>query len=667
MSSATFRPPAAVLAPRPPRLHSSRNSRRAVRRARRTPHRRGMSLKGMVIALVLLAALGTGGWYLGQSRGWFKQQAKSTLITETVKRGPLVISLVERGNLESSANVTLQSRVEGTTAIIWIKEEGTAVKAGEDLVKLDASKFKLDAQQQEIALENAKAAEKQAEKNLEIVHKQNDSDIAAAKLKLELAVLDLAKYQKGEYEQLRKTCEGDIQLATVDLTRAEDQYKFSKQQAMKGYATQTKLEGDRVTVEKAKITLDKAREALRVLEDFDKERQLKERQANADEFVRELERVKIKAEGYVAQMEATYNASRLIHANEQKKLDQMNNQIANCTIKAPQDGLVVYANERSSRGGSGGDVVIAEGTQVRERQAIINLPDVSKMRVNARIHESKIDKCREGLPVQIKVEAQPGEIYKGEVDNVSLVPLSGSFPNYNLKEYATTIAIKDDPEKVLKLKPGLTAEVEILVDQIESCLQVPIQGIVEQADKHFAFVVSAEQKVVRRELKTGRTNEVMIEVKDDGGLVEGDQVVLNPRATLPKEIMQLEADFPGKKGGVSEKFGDGKPPAVRDGSPAEGGVDVAAAKKKAQQGQSKGAFDPVAMFTRSDKNGDGKLSEDELSERMRPRFAEIDKNGDKFIDQAEFAAAPRGGGPGGGPPGGGGPGGPGGRQPGGAQ
>src|SRR6185369_4466657 len=104
MHSATFRPPAAASAPRPHQSRSSRNSRRADRHARRTPRRRGMSLKGTVIALGLLVAVGTGGYYLAQSRGWFKQQAKSTLITETVKRGPLVISLVERGNLESSAN-----------------------------------------------------------------------------------------------------------------------------------------------------------------------------------------------------------------------------------------------------------------------------------------------------------------------------------------------------------------------------------------------------------------------------------------------------------------------------------------------------------------------------------------------------------------------------------
>src|SRR6185369_11901131 len=242
------------------------------------------------------------------------------------------------------------------------------------------------------------------------------------------------------------------------------------------------------------------------------------------------------------------------------------------------------------------------------------------------------------------VEAHPGEIFKGEVDNVSLVPLSGSFPNYNLKEYATTIAIKDEPEKVGKLKPGLTAEVEILVDQVEACLQVPIQAIVEQANKHFAFVLADEGKIVRRELKTGRTNEVMMEINDNGGLKEGDQVVLNPRAMLPKEILQLEIDFPGKKGGVSERFGDGKAPAPV--SPSES-ADVAAAKKKAQQGQTKGAgggFDPVAMFKQRDTNGD------------------------EFIDQAEFVAMPRGGGPGGGgpggPPGGGGPGG---RPPGGAQ
>ena len=70
-----------------------------------------------------------------------------------------------------------------------------------------------------------------------------------------------------------------------------------------------------------------------------------------------------------------------------------------------------------------------------------------------------------------------------------------------------------------------------------------------------------------------------------------------------------------------------------------------------------GAFDPEARFAAMDKNGDGKIGEDEAEGRMKEGFGQMDANGDKFITKAEFLKAieamraARGGA--GGPPGGG--------------
>lgn len=80
-----------------------------------------------------------------------------------------------------------------------------------------------------------------------------------------------------------------------------------------------------------------------------------------------------------------------------------------------------------------------------------------------------------------------------------------------------------------------------------------------------------------------------------------------------------------------------------------------------------GGFDPQAIFAQRDADGDGKLTGDEISERMRGRLEEIDTDGDGAVTLEEFQASMsrfRQGGPGGGPGGaGGGPGGPGGPEP----
>jgi HlyD family secretion protein len=614
-----------------------------------------------VLTLAILGGAVAGLATYGSGRFQGKKTLPTGLIQETVTRGPLEVVVLERGNLESSANVTVTCKVEGSTTIIKIVEEGTAVKKGDLLFELDSSAFKNDLIQQQIAMETAIAAEKQAVEALAIQRKQNESDIAAAKLKLELAELDLEKYLKGESIQESKTVEGEVALKREELTRAKDKFDFTSRISKKGYATQTELEADRIAVSKATIELRVADEKLRVLQEYSYKRSMTEKEANAKEFVREVERTERKAKAAETQAEADLKARTLTAQLQTEKYKKVQQQIEFCLVHAPQDGLVVYANERSSRGGSN-EVLIAEGASVRERQAIINLPDVSKMRVNARIHESKIDMVRERLPANIRVDARPGIVFKGEVDMVSLVPLSGNWPNYNLKEYSTFIAIKDASEAASTLKPGLTAEVEILVDRLADVLQIPLQAVVARGTKNFAFVVKGVD-IERREITTGKTNDVSIEIKD--GLAEGEAVVLNPRAVLSKELEALEEEIPVETESADGEFGGAKmPPPDAGGGAAKKRADGAGGPGSGSAGPGEGRRGPpdmASMLKRLDKNGDGKIQLDEVDEPMRERMATADLNGDKTIDESELkqmAAKFQGGGrPGGGPggPGGGGP------------
>jgi HlyD family secretion protein len=611
------------------------------------------------IAVVVLA------W---QGRVYLRGEEKTSLITEAVKRGPLEITITERGSLESANNKTLVCEVEGEagTGILKIVDEGSRVKEGDELVLLDASKLRNDATAQEIVVEQANATHETALKNVEIQITQNDSDIAAAELKWKLAKLDLTKYEEGDYVQEKNTIQGEIELAQEDYTRAKDKYAFTQRLINKGYAKRSEVEADRVAVQKALIGLKVAEEKMKVLNEFTHERQIKELEANATEFERELERVKLKAAAALAKYEADLSAAKLKYEVEKTTLTKIKKQMDLCRIVAPRDGMVVYVNTRSGggRGGMSNEALIYEGAKVKERQPIINLPDVRNMQVNARIHESKIAMVREGLPATIHVDARAGETFHGKVSMVSLVPQSGNWPNFNLKEYVTAIKLEDDPEKVSELRPGLTAEVEILIDRLSDVLQAPVQSFVERGGRHFAWVLSGA-RALRKEVKIGKSNDQMMEILS--GLSEGEKVVQTPRTVLPKEIVQLEADVPAtvespttelksplpgispppgpaggpRRGGPGEGAypGGGSPGERAGGAPGEGG------RGPGQGGR--GGGDPMAFFARLDQNGDGKVTEEEMPEFMKARFAAMDANGDKVIDKDEWqkaAAAFQGGG-----------------------
>ncbi|RPI80361.1 MAG: hypothetical protein EHM42_12205, partial [Planctomycetaceae bacterium] len=269
-------------------------------------------------------------------------------------RGSLEIIIVERGNLESAKNVTLSCMVEGEagTGILKIVDEGTRVSTGQVLIELDSSRLRNDLTTQEIKVEESKAARTQAEEEVKIQESQNESDIADAELKLEIAKLDLEKYdsEKGEYSQKLNELEGNIQVAQEDLTRASEKLRYQQRMIGKGYATQTELDADRIAETKAKIALAVAEEKLNLLVKYERKRQLAELRANVKDYSRELDRVKQKAKNAMTQKAADLNAKELTFKVEKDKYDKLLKQIEACIIKAPSDGLVVYANTRS--GGS---------------------------------------------------------------------------------------------------------------------------------------------------------------------------------------------------------------------------------------------------------------------------------------------------------------------------
>ena len=118
------------------------------------------------------------------------------------------------------------------------------------------------------------------------------------------------------------------------------------------------------------------------------EQALKELEANALEFAREIERIDRKGKAALAQKEAELESCKLTLEVESKKHDRMKEQIKACKIYATQDGQVVYANTRDGR--QSDQVLIEVGSSVRERQAIINLPDLDAMKVNAKAHANEI-------------------------------------------------------------------------------------------------------------------------------------------------------------------------------------------------------------------------------------------------------------------------------------
>lgn len=651
-----------------------------------------------------------------------QKQDYSKFILEKAKTGPFRITVTEHGQLDSMQNVTLTNTVEGSTTIISIVGEGTTVKApvktnvagvvslkdseskstqfitvtaedgtsedyevivgglrqilvkdgqtvrvsdllaGDLVCELDSSSLEDKERQQQITVTQALASLEKAEKNLEIQKSENESLLEKAKLDKTLAELDLKKYSApgGEFEQSTKTIDGEIKQIEEDMAMAKEEFDYNRTQAKSGYKSQNDLEAARIKVMKQEINLGVKKGELKVLKDFTYTRTIAELNQMAEDTVRAVTRAQLQGEAAIAQYKADFGAAKLTLTVEQEKLDRLIRQIAACRLVAPQDGEVVYASQASRRSEP---VVIEEGATVRERQAIIKLPDLSHMKVDARIHESKISRMREGLKVEINIDALPGEPYNGILDMVSSVPVPGSWPNTDLKEYEASIRLTDSEDRVRKLKPGMTAEITIIVQQRnEDVLQVPVQSVVTVGPKYYIYVVAPEPE--RREVVIGDTNDSMMEILE--GITAGEDVILNPRTHFVEELAELEqrlsadaekasgngdgkaggrAGGKGKnKGGKGKAKGQGKSPATgrpaNTGQAQAGGAPAGGAPAGgAPRGQYGGGGmpSPSVIFEKIDKNGDGKITSDESD--MQGKFAERDLNGDGAIDLSELTKA----------------------------
>lgn len=580
------------------------------------------------------------------------------LITDVAKTGTFEITVTERGTLDSMKNAVLSSKVEGATTIISIVPEGTTVKAGDLVCELDSSVLTDKETAQEILVVQAKAMMEQATEDLAIQKTQNDSDIAAARLKFDLAALDLEKFLKGDLIQQVEDLQAAVKLADETLSRTQESCKYIREMTQKGYKNQNDLESEELVLQRNELDKKSAETKLRAFQDFTQKRTLKELEANSEEFSREIERTERKGKAALAQKNAAVESCRLTLEVESKKFERLKDQIAACKLVATQDGQVVYANVKDGR--SSDQVVIMEGASVRERQAIINLPDLDNMQVNARIHESRISMVQANQKVAVKVDAFPGEVFNGVVDMVASVPSSTGGWGRDFKEYEAAVRIVDEPEKVNKLRPGLTASVEILVERRPDVLQIPVQSVVTVGNRQFVFAVR-DKRVSTIEISVGKSNDRMLEVlteidgkKIEGQLQEGDAVVMNPRSHFKKEIDGLEAEVAKEQAALRAKTAAASPtktnavpiqPAPSPGQPGPG-FGLPAERPSPGNPESGGTPasgsrpDPATRFKDMDKDGDGRLTRAEVTDdRMAARFDSMDSDGDGAVTLEEMKAA----------------------------
>ena len=403
------------------------------------------------------------------------------------------------------------SQVEGSTTIITILAEGTKVKKGDMVCELDSASLRDSLTNQKIATQGAEAS------------------FQNAKLTREVAEIAVKEYEEGIFLQDKATCEGEIKLAQSDLARSADRVDWANRMYEKGYVSKAQKISEELNFQKAKFALEQAESKLHVLLEYTKGKTIKELRSEVE-----------KARSDELAKEQTYQLEKTKEAKLVKQID-------NCKLYAPGEGIVVYANDPQRNFGSTAPQ-IEEGASVRERQKIFSLPDISRMQVNTKVHESQIDKITPGMKARIRVDAFSETELEGTVLDVAPLPDPTSFFSSDVKVYTTRVKI-DKP--LSGLRPGMNAEVTILVDRKDNVLSVPVQAILEYSGKdHLA--VRTPSGFERREVELGATNDKYVEVTK--GITAGVVVAHEP-ADLDQREREARAVRGRRQVGRQERLG----------------------------------------------------------------------------------------------------------------
>jgi HlyD family secretion protein len=439
-----------------------------------------------------------------------------------VKEGPLTISVVTAGTVQSRRTAIVRSLAEGRNTVIWIIDEGRTVTNGQILVELDASALSDRKTDQQILVGNTESALIASTEKLAIARIEQESSVSAANLKLHLARLEQEKYQKGEFPQTLQEAESKIALAHEEVERASESLSWTRKLAAEGYLTRSELQADEMALKQKQISLEASITSVSVLTNYSARQQQATLASNLRQAEMDLDRIQRQTRANIVQAESDLQARELEVERQRSKLVNLVQQVANCRILAPTNGVAIYhSTMQASRRRWGGEPLQA-GATVVERQEIIQIPVDGGMLVELSVPESSLTKLKLGQVARIKLDALPGVEYTGRLSKIGLLPDGrNAWLNPDLQLYNCEIEL----DNFDNLRSGMNCETDMQIEHHDRALFVPIQCVIRVGTASVVYVAVAG-KGVKRPVKLGMDNNRMVHIL--AGLEPGERVLLNP-------------------------------------------------------------------------------------------------------------------------------------------
>jgi HlyD family secretion protein len=471
--------------------------------------KRKLIITGIAIVLICVIV-----FVVGKARG--KPEKKIDRI-EVVRRGPFVVKLRERGNLEPLIRVEIRSNVEGEIEKLYvdegydvvkgqkllkidekqIREEYNQAKANKDAaqaemdrtvesIKLNLGKLKSDIQLAESTLTSSKASLESTKaysqqqlsqarisitsmqslldqdnislKKAELASEQAESAERSAKARLENAKAELDR-KKELYEKKFVSLQ-EVENAQLAYSSAQSQYESAQKSVQ---SQKESIQSQQKIIENREVSLEAEKSDLEILkESLDK--QIEQAEIQVQQAQERLDLLK-NSEGGEKQINVLAKARAQANLlNAESMLNKANERLGWTTIIAPMAGGIVQCKVEE------GEIITSGRSAWSQGPPVMIIADLSKMVVKTYVHEIDIGKVEVEQKAEIKIEAYQDDKFEGIVKEISP---SGQSMDNTIK-FEVMVMVTNAPKPLL---PGMTANVDIIVDESDNVLQLPIEAV----------------------------------------------------------------------------------------------------------------------------------------------------------------------------------------------
>jgi len=176
---------------------------------------------------------------------------------------------------------------------------------------------------------------------------------------------------------------------------------------------------------------------------------------------------------------------------------------------------------------------VSQGEFVSIGSPIVTLVEPKRLYIKSTIDEVDVKNLKVGQKVKIQLDAYPDKVFPGVLKRISPIVLGAK---QETRTFETWTYFEGEMPFI---KPGMSADIEVITDHLQNVLSVPSTALIEKGGKKMLYLIK-EGRVNLREVEVGLSNWNYTEVRR--GLEEGDLIVENADAKGLKEGVRVKTE-----------------------------------------------------------------------------------------------------------------------------